>query len=171
MWRRAEKAPGRGRVSRSPSPFPNRGKSPPAIFLKKRKIEFASHPGNLSLVRVFVREFLGECSLLEHEMNLIVLGLDEACSNIIRHAYNHEETLLITLSCERTGSGVRFRLRDFGKGTDPARMKGRPLDRVKPGGLGLHLIREAFDRVEYNLKKRGTELVLTRSAGGRLAGL
>jgi serine/threonine-protein kinase RsbW len=142
---------------------PRIGRNHTCLLLKKRKIEFASHPGNLSLVRNFVREFLAECAFVENEVNLIVLGLDEACSNVIRHAYNHEETLLITLSCEKTGSGVRFRLRDFGAGTDPARMKGRQLERVRPGGLGLHLIREAFDQVEYNLKKRGTELVLTRA--------
>ena len=131
--------------------------------MKKRKIEFASHPGNLCLVRVFVREFLAECAFVESEACLIVLGLDEACSNIIRHAYHHEETRLITLSCEKLALGVRFRLRDFGAGTDPEKMKGRPLDRIQPGGLGLHLIREVFDQVEYNLKKRGTELVLTRT--------
>ncbi len=128
----------------------------------KRKIEFASHPGNLCLVRSFVRAFLDECKFTAAERDLVVLGLDEACSNIIRHAYNHEQTRLITLSCENLATRVRFRLRDFGECADPARMQGRPLDKVEPGGLGLHLIREAFDRVEYRLKKRGTELVLSR---------
>ena len=41
-------------------------------------------------------------------------------------------------------------------------MSGRPHDLVKPGGLGLHLIRNAFDKVDYVLRKRGTELVLTK---------
>jgi anti-sigma regulatory factor (Ser/Thr protein kinase) len=41
-------------------------------------------------------------------------------------------------------------------------MQGRAHDLIKPGGLGLHLIRTAFDNVDYVLKRRGTELVLTK---------
>jgi len=41
-------------------------------------------------------------------------------------------------------------------------MRGRAHNEVKPGGLGLHLIRNAFDKVDYILKPRGTELVLTK---------
>jgi anti-sigma regulatory factor (Ser/Thr protein kinase) len=42
-------------------------------------------------------------------------------------------------------------------------MKSRPADLIKPGGLGLHLIRNAFDTVDYVLRSRGTELVLTKN--------
>jgi anti-sigma regulatory factor (Ser/Thr protein kinase) len=42
-------------------------------------------------------------------------------------------------------------------------MRGRAHDTIKPGGLGLHLIRNAFDEVNYVLKPRGTELVLTKN--------
>jgi anti-sigma regulatory factor (Ser/Thr protein kinase) len=42
-------------------------------------------------------------------------------------------------------------------------IKGRPHDLIKPGGLGLHLIQNAFDKVDYILKSRGTELVLTKN--------
>ena len=102
----------------------------------KRTIEFASHPANLLPMREFVREFVGGCGFSEREATLIVLGLDEACTNVIRHAYNLEESHLITLSCEKLASGVRFRLRDYGKPCDPTALKGRPLDMVQPGGLG-----------------------------------
>jgi anti-sigma regulatory factor (Ser/Thr protein kinase) len=42
-------------------------------------------------------------------------------------------------------------------------MRGRSPETVEPGGLGLYLIRNAFDRVDYILKRRGTELVLTKN--------
>ena len=42
-------------------------------------------------------------------------------------------------------------------------MNSRPADLIKPGGLGLHLIRNAFDQVDYVLRSRGTELVLTKN--------
>jgi anti-sigma regulatory factor (Ser/Thr protein kinase) len=128
----------------------------------KSEIEFASHPANLSLVRDFIRQFLRSLEFTETEKDLMVLGLDEACTNVIRYAYHHEPNQLICLVCELIPVGVRFRLRDFGTQCDPGKMQGRPLDLVQPGGLGIHLIRRAFNQVDYNLKKEGTELVLEK---------
>ena len=56
-----------------------------------------------------------------------------------------------------------MRLRDYGKQTEAHAMKGRSHDLIRPGGLGLHLIRMAFDKVDYILKARGTELVMTKN--------
>ena len=128
----------------------------------KREIEFASHPANLSLVRDFIRQFLKPFAFSESEKDLVVLGLDEACTNVIRYAYHHEPNQLICLVCEEIEVGVRFRLRDYGTQADPTKLQGRPLDLVQPGGLGIHLIRRAFNQVDYNLKKDGTELVLEK---------
>jgi anti-sigma regulatory factor (Ser/Thr protein kinase) len=58
-----------------------------------------------------------------------------------------------------------MRLRDYGQQTSPESMQGRSHDLIKPGGLGLHLIRNAFDKVDYIMKRRGTELVLTKKLG------
>ena len=128
----------------------------------KNEIEFASHPGNLSLVRDFVRQFLHGAEFNDVEKDLMVLGLDEACTNVIRYAYQHQPDQLIVLACARRTDRIVFRLRDFGAQCEAAQLKGRPLDLVQPGGLGIHLIRRAFDEVDYNLKKEGTELVLMR---------
>ena len=128
----------------------------------KSEIEFGSHPANLSLVRDFVRQFLKPLRFSETEKDLVILGVDEACTNVIRYAYHHEPNQLICLVCEVLKEGVRFRLRDFGTQGEPDKMQGRPLDLVQPGGLGIHLIRRAFNQVDYNLKKQGTELVLEK---------
>jgi anti-sigma regulatory factor (Ser/Thr protein kinase) len=58
---------------------------------------------------------------------------------------------------------VRMRLRDFGKQTPRQAMNSRPHDVIRPGGLGLHLMRNAFDKIDYILKQRGTELVLIKN--------
>ena len=128
----------------------------------KRTLEFASHPGNLSMMRNFAREFLASNPFTETEIDLMVLGLDEASTNVIRYAYEHEQSQPMTLTCERSDDSVVFRLRDFGKQCDPAKLCARPLANVRPGGLGLHLIKRAFDGVDYVLKEKGTELVLTK---------
>ena len=53
----------------------------------RKKVEFSSHTGNLALMRRFVRKFLEGYPFSEKERTLMVLGVDEACTNIIRHAY------------------------------------------------------------------------------------
>lgn len=136
----------------------------------KATLEFSSQTGELAAVRAFVRQFLREAALPECEAELLVLGVDEACSNIIRHAYQQRPSQPIALSCERLGTSIRFKLRDFGHQADPARLGGRPIDQIEPGGLGLHLIRHTFDEVDYNLKKLGTELVLVKHFPERVFG-
>ena len=128
----------------------------------KKKVEFSSHTGNLALMRKFVRGFLDALPISEKERTLMVLGVDEACTNIIRHAYHLQEDQPIALSLEAKSDCVCLRLRDYGHQCTPEKMQGRAHDLIKPGGLGLHLIRTAFDKVDYILKSRGTELVLTK---------
>ena len=94
---------------------------------------------------------------------MMVLGVDEACTNVIRYAYSLRDDRLISLRMEGLRKCVRMRLRDYGEKVYPHEMKGRSHDLIKPGGLGLHLIRYAFDRVDYIHKPRGTELVLTKN--------
>ena len=130
--------------------------------MKKGKLEFTSHTANLALMRNFVRKFLARHPFSEKQRTLMVLGVDEACTNVIRYAYDLRDDQPIALSVEVLSTCVRMRLRDYGEQTPAERIRGRAHDDVRPGGLGLHLIRNAFDKVDYILKPRGTELVLTK---------
>ena len=131
--------------------------------MNKNKLEFSSHSGNLALMRKYVRRFLDTYQFSQKEQTLMVLGIDEACTNIIRYAYELRDDQLIILTMEGLRECIRVRLRDYGLQTPGHAMKGRSHDVIKPGGLGLHLIRNAFDKVDYILKPRGTELVLTKN--------
>lgn len=131
--------------------------------MKKGKLEFTSHTANLALMRNFLRKFLARHPFSEKQRTLMVLGVDEACTNVIRHAYDLRDDQPIALSVEALSTCVRMRLRDYGEQTPANEMRGRAHNQVKPGGLGLHLIRNAFDKVDYILKPRGTELVLTKN--------
>src|SRR5438093_6727039 len=131
--------------------------------MKKKKIEFSSHTANLALMRSFVRNFLDAYPFSEKERMLMVLGVDEACTNIIRHAYELRDDQLIALSLEQRQDCVRMRLRDYGMQPAAEALQRRRRDKiVRPGGLGLMMIRNAFDQVDYILRQRGTELVLTK---------
>src|SRR5213595_1279793 len=125
----------------------------PAAGLMKKKVEFSSHTGNLAPMRKFVRKFLEAYPFSERERMLMVLGVDEACTNVIRHAYELRDDQLISLSLEIRDDCVRMRLRDYGMQPPVAALhRRRRRDGViRPGGLGLMMIRNAFDQVDYIL--------------------
>ena len=89
------------------------------------------------------------------------VGVDEACTNVIRYAYAMRDDQPIRLSIERLRDCVRIRLRDYG---EPIYKSLNALGSATPkaGGRGIQLMRHIFDKVEYSYKPRGTELVLTR---------
>jgi sigma-B regulation protein RsbU (phosphoserine phosphatase) len=75
----------------------------------------------------------------------IVMAVDEACQNIIRHAYAGREDGEIVLEIERAGEDLVVWLRDFAPPVDPSRVRPRDLDDLRPGGLGTRLIQELMD--------------------------
>ena len=130
-----------------------------------RKIVFTSNTCCLADVRAQARAFLQENGFGERESELVVLALDEACTNVIRHAYAHcDKPVRLEMSSPR--GKVRFVLRDYGKPCDPSKIQSRALEDIRPGGLGVHIIRQAFDSVSYQPQARGTRLVLEKARPG-----
>lgn len=96
----------------------------------------------------------------EPECRAIVLAVDEALTNIIRHAYGGDTDKPIEAYFRRVqdsrngtpGEALEIVLEDRGVAVDGAKLCGRALDDVKPGGLGLHFIHESMDKVEFRRK-------------------
>jgi sigma-B regulation protein RsbU (phosphoserine phosphatase) len=78
----------------------------------------------------------------------VVLAVDEACQNVIRHAYHGGEGDVI-VHLEREADRLIVRLMDFAPAVDAAKIEPRPLDELRPGGLGTHLMRSVMDRVDF----------------------
>ncbi len=128
----------------------------------RRKICFTSDTCQLADVRKEVRRFLSSMGFDESAAELMVLALDEACANVIRHAYTHEcKPVRLEMACLK--GIVRFVLRDYGRTCDPEKIKSRDLDDIRPGGLGVHIIQQAFDKVTYLPQARGTRLILEKA--------
>ena len=130
--------------------------------MKKGKLQFTSHTANLSLMRNFVRKFVSDFPFSEQERVLMVLGVDEACTNIIRYAYAMRDDQPILLSMEGLRDCVRIRVRDYGEPICKS-LNALGSARPKSGGRGIQLMRHIFDKVDYYYKPRGTELVLTKN--------
>jgi anti-sigma regulatory factor (Ser/Thr protein kinase) len=127
----------------------------------KSKFVFISGSRRMAEVRQSARSFLKKCDFDESSIELLVLGLDEACTNIIRHAYGHDEKP-VRLQMERLRDRVRFVLRDYGRPCDPKCIRSRALEDVRPGGVGVYIIRQVFDYVKYEPRRRGTRLILEK---------
>lgn len=127
-----------------------------------QQLEFTSEPSELRRVRQAVREFLQEAGLTDFDAEVVILAIDEACTNVIRHAYHGREGCPVRLRMERTPRRLHMTLRDFGEQCPPERMVGRKLTDFRPGGIGLHIMHQAFDRVEFCHKGRGTLLRMSK---------
>ena len=91
-----------------------------------------------------------------------MLAADEAVTNIIRHTYQSVPDKPILLSAEITEGHLHLRLRDYGPPVDAETLKGRALEDIKPGGLGLHLLKSVFTVVEHSTLPDGNEWHLAK---------
>jgi anti-sigma regulatory factor (Ser/Thr protein kinase) len=82
-----------------------------------------------------------------------VLAINEACMNIIQHAYgchnDHQSNGEIIIDVFRNDNEWIFRLTDSAKPVDKAAICSRDLDDIRPGGLGVHFIQEIMDEVVF----------------------
>ena len=113
------------------------------------RLRFPARAAQLAGVRRAVREGVLACGAAPDCAGDVVMAVDEACQNVIRHAYGGECDREIVLVVERHGDELVFELLDFAPPVDPSRVKPRDLDEVRPGGLGTHLIAEVMDETEF----------------------
>lgn len=128
--------------------------------MKNRKLllrlELQSNPELLCAVRGAMERLTEKMGFPEQECRSVTRAVDEAITNIIRHAYDNRRDQPIELTCCRAQrkmkgeakEGLEIVLKDQGAPANPAKMRGRPLDDVRPGGLGLHYIRQSMDLIE-----------------------
>ncbi|MBC8339146.1 MAG: SpoIIE family protein phosphatase [Rhodospirillales bacterium] len=108
-----------------------------------------SRADRLKTIRNAVTEAAKLCGLGKDPAHDVVLAVDEACQNIIRHAYGGSPNGKIKLKICRTEGELIILLRDFAETIDVSKVKPRELDDVKPGGLGTHFIREVMDETYF----------------------
>ncbi len=118
----------------------------PRRLLERR---FAARPAQLKEIRSAIRDVASASGCGTECASDIVMAIDEACQNIIRHAYCGDRDGEIVLAVDREGDRLVFSLRDFAPPVDPECVKPRDLADIRPGGLGTHLMREVMDECEF----------------------
>jgi len=122
-----------------------------------------SHPKYLYVIRSVVYPIAAEAGFSRGETRKIVLAVDEACSNIIKYAYEGDPTKSINLNVTVDRQRLRIELADTGKKADAGKIAPRNLDDIRPGGLGTHFMASVFDTVSYDTSREaGTVLTLIK---------
>jgi len=129
-------------------------------------ITIPSHPKYLSMVRAATVNMGKLYGMEDTVIEDVKLAVDEACSNVIKHAYRGDTSKKIVIKYKIMQNGFAVIIEDSGIKAHLKLIKGRNLDDVRPGGLGIHLIKRVFDVFKFDeKKKKGNRLILIKYRG------
>mgnify|MGYP000235855357 CR=1 FL=1 len=141
------------------------------FFSKEKEIEKESftYPASVSSIFEIKRKITDICkrnNFSYRDLNNIIIVIDEACSNIIKHAYKDMLPGDILIETKVTNRGIYITLVDKGKSFDWNNFKTPDLNYYvsigKKGGLGVWIIRKLTDKSFYKVTQRGNELTLVK---------
>lgn len=120
----------------------------------------------LSDVREFVSELAVGFGFGEKEVSEITLAVDEACTNVIKHAYKGNPETKFEVRIVAGGTEFEIVVRDWGAGFKseevPVPNIRERVKKHKAGGLGIFLMRKLMDTVEYHGDNSVNEVRLVR---------
>jgi len=126
------------------------------------KFSVPSDPRYLPVVRGAVGALSATIGWDESECRAIVLAVDEALANVIRHAYHNRTDGLMELECRQIADGLEITLLDNGDAPDRSKICARELGCDQPGGLGTHIIKQVMDKVSYEESPEGNRFVAVK---------
>jgi serine/threonine-protein kinase RsbW len=129
-----------------------------------QSVTFPGRFESLAKISEFVVQAARAAGLDEEAVYAVDLAVDEACTNIIEHAYGGEGYGEIECTCINTGDGVKIVLHDQGSSFNPSKIPAPNtkirLKDLKSRGAGLFLMQKMMDEVRFEFSKE-TGNVLT----------
>jgi len=122
-------------------------------MLRIERIHLLSRADMLKPLRMFVRQLAEKQGCCEEHLDCFVMAINEACMNVIQHAYKNKNNEEIIVEFYKQKNELIIKIIDFASCVDISSIKSRDLENIRPGGLGVHIINEVMDSVEY---KHGT---------------
>jgi len=130
-------------------------------------LQIEGQPENLAHIGDWIMEVSQTCGLDEEDAFQVQLAVDEACTNVIEHAYEGQGGPM-ELQCRREGPDLRVTIRDLGRPFDPSAVRQPDLDAPlrdrQIGGLGLLFMHTLMDQVQFTFDKdEGNTLVMVKT--------
>jgi len=113
------------------------------------RYESTACPNELCEIRKQVGIACKKLGFAQPEIDAITLAIDEACTNIIRHAYANCKNGHVLLQVLTDGEHAIFRLHDNAKKVPKDCLQVKKKDLHEPGGLGIMLMRQIMDWVGF----------------------
>jgi serine/threonine-protein kinase RsbW len=136
-------------MSRKQSP----GSSKRRPEVKTQSLQVESRTEQLVNVRDFIASAARAFGFNDEEVGKIILAADEACTNVIKHAYKFDPTKLIHVIVESNDDRFDVVIRDSGAHFNPNKLAPPDMkeyfSHFRRGGLGVHLMKKLMDNVEY----------------------
>ncbi|MGB9665145.1 MAG: ATP-binding protein [Ignavibacteria bacterium] len=127
---------------------------------------FKSQTKNLILIREFVKDFLSSKKISNEDIEKIILAIDEACTNKIKHSYQFDETKDIIIKLKLINSEFIAEISDFGLPFNPEKVSVPNLDEnyinKKSGGYGIFLMRKLMDEVNFEFTPTGENRIILK---------
>ena len=118
-------------------------------------LQVPSSTENLAMIRDFVNGIGTRAGLSATELAKLELAVDEACANVIEHAYGPDVTKEVSVRATLDDDTIHIDVVDTGKGFDPTAVSQKEVDQLvaerKSGGLGLRLMNTLMDEVHYEV--------------------
>ncbi len=112
------------------------------------KIHFPARADRLKLIRQMVKQVSKSAGCNENLAEKLVIAVNEACMNVIQHAYKGQEAGEIILEIFNNGEELVFRLEDEAEPVNLESVRPRDLEDIRPGGLGTYFMCEIMDNCE-----------------------
>lgn len=128
---------------------------------------FSGNFESLAVIGEFIEELAQTAGFNEKDVYALQLAVDEACSNIIEHAYGGEGRGDIYCECDDSAVEFKITLKDYGNAFNPDEISdpdyNLPLEEINSRGAGLMMMRKIMDSVEFKFSKaEGNILVMTK---------
>lgn len=118
-------------------------------------LQVPSSTENLVMIRDFVTSIGEQAGMTPSEVAQLELAVDEACANVIEHAYGRDMTKEVSVRATLDEHAVEIDVIDTGQGFDPTAIEhvelGRLIASRKSGGLGMRLMKTFMDEVHYEI--------------------
>ena len=130
------------------------------------QITRAAELESLSIFRDFITECCAQNNISDNTVLELKLAVDEACTNIIEHGYKGIDPGSIILSFRIESERILVQITDFGHIFEPEETQKPDLEAAledrELGGLGLYLIYQTMDNIDYQSSTEGNTLTFTK---------
>lgn len=120
---------------------------------------------NLALIGDFIAGVARRAGFDEKGVFNLQLACDEACTNVIEHAYGGRPGR-IRIAVSVHPDRIQIEVHDTGRPFDPSAVRApdleAPLERRETGGLGLHFMHSIMDEVRFEFGEGGNRLTMVK---------